>query len=159
MYASPFRRAAQNLAQAQNQIFGEPVTVIPTVARVNMQAQPDANLKPCVLTAYYAEPAFTALSPWPNGRDKMPQGVSRQGNDTKGVISSRPSFSFAEADLPYPIKQKYQIVRCNGETFEVVDPRYDGYARVKCDVNRVGRPSSEENIQEAKSAFTQAARP
>jgi len=152
MYSSFFRRAAQDCAVAANLIAGEPVTVTPTSVVPNFQAAPSKALKPFTILADYTDFPLTAVSPWAQGRNKMPQGVSRQGNDTKGVISSQPAFTFTQRDLPFPIRQKYQITNCLGEIFEVVDVRYDGYAFTRCEVVRLGKPSTENRIIEATEA-------
>jgi hypothetical protein len=125
-----FREAMQATADAINDEMGEPVTVIPALAgKPNFQAQPQTNLA-VTLTAVFT---------------RVPEMVFRERafthvQDSPGISSSKPRFSFKTADLPWPIEQGFRIQRADGEQFEVTSAVADSVSRTDVSVVQVGRP-------------------
>lgn len=120
----------QATADAINDEMGEPVTVIPTLAgKPNFQAQPQIDRAVTLIAVFTRAPEMVF-------RERAFIHVQ----DSPGISSSKPRFSFKTADLPWPIEQGFRIQRADGEQFEVTNAVADSVSRTTVSVVQVGRP-------------------
>ena len=127
----PWHLAMQDVENHIQREFGEPLTIIPMIAKPNYQPLPDPAKAPVTLTGVFSLRHIEAFTV------KDGSGLSRQGVTT---ISSRdPIVSFALKDLPFPIRHLFRIRReRDGVTYEVTDVQSDGVSSVKLKLVQVG---------------------
>jgi hypothetical protein len=136
-FASYFREAMDDCANAISDTMGETVTVFPYTAKPNFPSMPDPSLLPFSITAVFTHKAVMAFSK---------KGEPASGNrefDLAPLISTRkPCFSVKACELPFPLRQHYRIERCwNKAVWEITDIKSDGISRIECDVVQLGRAS------------------
>ena len=124
-----WRAGMQAVSAAIDQNFGERLTLIACLARPNFPTEPDASIKPVILSGVFSYRAKLALD--------TGQGRGRHG----GLVQSQdPIATFSHAALPWLPQRGDRIRRENdGTVFEVTATKSDGVSRVTCDLVELGR--------------------
>lgn len=113
----------QGVADAINESFGEPLTILPRIGKPNFGTVPDPSKPEVTLAGVFSIRSIEAFA----AHDAS--GMQRAG--ITRVSTRQPLASLALKDLPYPILTRYRIRReRDGAVYEVTDVLSDGVSRV-----------------------------
>jgi hypothetical protein len=135
MFETKWRSHMQHVAAAIDGAFGELVSVTPTTRSPNLMAKLDPSLTPATVSAVFSWRSEMAFN------HSNSRSISSGSIETAPLVSTRkPFFSFKCGELPFALRQGYQIERlCDGSLFEVKDVKSDGVSRVQVEVVQLGR--------------------
>ena len=112
----------QGVADAINESFGEPLTIIPMTCKPNYPPLPDPTKRPATLTGVFSIRSIETFTPYEK---------KNQGPGLVRVSTRNPVASFSLKDLPYSISRLYRIRReRDGAVYEITDLNSDGVSRV-----------------------------
>lgn len=136
-FASQFREAAADLAAAVEAVYGETVTITPTVTKPNYPATADPELKAFDVQAAFHAPYAIALA------DSEYQHGSLSNLKFPGVSTTEPTFTIRACALPHPVHRGYWLTRCaTNEVYEVREVKPDSLrSTLTLRVQILGKPS------------------
>lgn len=135
-FASEFRRAAADMADAIDETMGELVILTPMTKRPNYSAEPDPTKPTFTVTMVFTHKSALAFT---DARAKRTTN-NAEISTVMGIQTRKPRFSVKACNLQFELRNGFRLTRCFDETeWEVTSTQPDGISRIEIDVTQIGR--------------------